>query len=194
MPPSDHHTRVLMALKIQKKPCRPTTGSRIGYKERAEPIQLKPQNEDASLTLLSAAPEEKLQAWLIEFYGKPVRILNREVLRHRDLSMVERLTFTDALPSSLIYKQVLPPWDIEQDLHERILIPSISNSAQLFLSAHHGQLTALFLEDLGSDYLEGLATAEIACRVGEELAKLHRSYCYRTDELLHTNVLRSLFP
>ena len=73
-----------------------------------------------------------LQGWLREFYGKSVQISDREVLRHRDLSYVERLYVADGLPESIIYKLVLPPWDIEQDLHERILIPSVSNSPQLF--------------------------------------------------------------
>jgi len=156
--------------------------------------RLNQHEEDESLTLLAPAPEEKLNAWLDEFYGKPVQISSRQLLRHRDLSYVERLNIDDALPSSLIYKQVLPPWDVEQDLHEKILIPSISNSAQLYLSATHGPLTALFMEDLGTGFLEIMATAELAGRVGEELAKLHRSYSYRTAELIHTNVLRTLFP
>ncbi len=155
---------------------------------------LTPQEEDESLTLLTPAPEEKLDAWLVEFYGKSVQISNRQLLRHRDLSYVERLNIDDALPSSLIYKQVLPPWDVEQDLHEKILIPSISNSAQLYLTATHGPLTALFMEDLGTGFLETLATSELAGRVGEELAKLHRAYSYRTAELIHTNVLRKLLP
>ncbi len=157
-------------------------------------IHLNQYEEDESLTLLAPAPEEKLNAWLVEFYGKPIEISSRQILRHRDLSYVERLNINDALPSSLIYKQVLPPWDVEQDLHEKILIPSISNSAQLFLSATHGPLTALFMEDLGTGFLETMATPELAGRVGEELAKLHRSYSYRTDELIHTGVLRTLFP
>ncbi len=157
-------------------------------------IHLNQYEEDESLTLLAPAPEEKLNAWLVEFYGKPIEISSRQILRHRDLSYVERLNINDALPSSLIYKQVLPPWDVEQDLHEKILIPSISNSAQLFLSATHGPLTALFMEDLGTGFLETLSTPELAGRVGEELAKLHRSYSYRTAELIHTGVLRILFP
>ena len=152
------------------------------------------QREDESLKLLTPAPDERLHAWLAEFYGKRVEISSRSVLRHRDLSYVERLHIVDALPASLIYKQVLPPWDVEQDLHQKILIPSVSNSAQLYLSGHCGPLTALFLEDLGSDYLEGWANAEVASRVGEELAKLHRAYSYRTEELMHTGVLRSIFP
>lgn len=157
-------------------------------------IRLNQHEEDESLQLLTPAPEEKLNAWLAEFYGKPVDIASRQLLRHRDLSYVERLNINDALPASLIYKQVLPPWDVEQDLHEKILIPSISNSAQLYLSATHGRLTALFMEDLGTGFLEKLATADLAGRVGEELAKMHRAYSYRTEELSHTNVLRTLFP
>ncbi|MBS2002559.1 MAG: phosphotransferase [Cyanobacteria bacterium SZAS LIN-5] len=156
--------------------------------------RLTQQEEDQSLTLLTPAPEDKLDAWLSEFYGKPVQISSRQLLRHRDLSYVERLNIDDALPSSLIYKQVLPPWDVEQDLHEKILIPSISNSAQLYLTATHGPLTALFMEDLGTGFLETLATSDLAGRVGEELAKLHRAYSYRTAELIHTNVLRTLLP
>lgn len=150
--------------------------------------------EDASLTLLTPVPEEKLLMWLKEFYGKPIQIEERELLRHRDLSYVERLVFKDALPPSLIYKQVLPPWDVEQDLHEKILIPSITNSAQLYMSAHSGDITAMFVEDLGSVLMKDCATAEIAHRLGEELAKMHRSYCYRTDELVNMGVLSSLLP
>lgn len=150
--------------------------------------------EDASLSLLTPVPEEKLQAWLKEFYGKKVEIEERELLRHRDLSYVERLKVRDALPASLIYKQVLPPWDIEQDLHERILIPSITNSAQLYMSAHYGEVTAMFLEDLGNIQVKDVATKEIAQRLGEDLAKMHRSYCYRTDELVHMNILSTLLP
>jgi hypothetical protein len=157
-------------------------------------MQVSAPKENESLELLKPAPEEKLQSWLAEFYGKPVRITDRAVLRHRDLSYVERLHVEDGLPESIIYKLVLPPWDIEQDLHERILIPSVSNSPQLFLSAHCGPLTALFLEDLGSVIFEAVCTAELAARLGEELAKLHRAYCYRTDELINAGVLRSLLP
>jgi thiamine kinase-like enzyme len=150
--------------------------------------------EDASLTLLTPVPEEKLQAWLKEFYGKKVEIEERELLRHRDLSYVERLKIRDALPASLIYKQVLPPWDIEQDLHERILIPSITNSAQLYMAAHYGEVTAMFMEDLGNVQVKDLATKEIAQRLGEDLAKMHRSYCYRTDELVQMGILSTLLP
>ena len=151
--------------------------------------------ENETLTLLQTAPEERLVAWLAEFYGKPVEIQRRELLRHRDLSFVERLWIADALPSTLIYKLVLPPWDIEQDLHERILIPSIAQSAQLFMSAHFGQMTAMFLEDLGNQSLLTIeADAEFAAEIGKELAKLHRSYSYRIEELLPLNILRNLLP
>jgi Ser/Thr protein kinase RdoA (MazF antagonist) len=147
-----------------------------------------------SQELLTPVPEEQLLVWLAEFYGKHVEIGKREVLCHRDLSYVERLWITDGLPDSLIYKLVLPPWDVEQDLHERVLIPSISNSAQLYLSAHRGPLTALFLEDLGTKSLAIAGNAEVAASVGKELAKMHRAYSYRTDELMQTNVLRTILP
>jgi hypothetical protein len=151
--------------------------------------------EDASLQLLTPVPEDLLRSWLKEFYGKEVRVRNRELLRHRDLSYVERIELEDALPQSLIYKQVLPPWDIEQDLHERILVPSISNSPQLYMAAHHGQITAMFMEDLGREsLLERGGSPDMARRIGEELAKMHRSYAYRTDELMQLGVLRSLSP
>lgn len=107
--------------------------------------------EDGSLDLLTPVGEERLTSWLQEFYGKAVTVKSRELLRHRDLSYVERIELEDALPQSLIYKLVLPPWDVEQDLHERILIPSISNSPQLFMAAHQGQVTAMFMEDLGRE-------------------------------------------
>ncbi len=139
-------------------------------------------------------PQDKLLSWLGEFYGKEVQIAEREVLRHRDLSFVERLKIADSLPASLIYKLVLPPWDIEQDLHERILIPSLSNSAQLYLSAHYKNITALFLEDLGPNSLVTNNSAELANRIGEDLAKMHRSYSYRTAELMHVGVLRTVTP
>ncbi|MBN9396730.1 MAG: phosphotransferase [Candidatus Melainabacteria bacterium] len=152
-------------------------------------------SNDPSLDLLPPAPDAKLTAWLTEFYGKPVEVQSRELLRHRDLSRVERLVLHDALPASLIYKQVLPPWEIEQDLHERILVPSISNSPQLFMAAHHGQVTAMFMEDLGKDSLIDHAVGPfVAKKIGAELAKMHRSYSYRTDELLQLNILRSLSP
>ncbi len=151
--------------------------------------------EDPSLKLLTPAPEEKLNGWLKEFFGKPVRISTREILRHRDLSKVERLSFENCLPESLIYKQVLPPWDIEQDLHERILIPSIAGSAQLYMAAHHGPLTALLVQDLGGSCLkENDVESKTARQLGEELARMHRAYSYRTDELIQLNILRSLTP
>ncbi|MBX9670097.1 MAG: phosphotransferase [Candidatus Obscuribacterales bacterium] len=151
--------------------------------------------EDPSLRLLTPAPEEKLNGWLKEFFGKPVRISHRETLRHRDLSKVERLSFEDCLPESLIYKQVLPPWDIEQDLHERILIPSVAGSAQLYMAAHHGPLTALLVQDLGTTCLkEHDVDSKTARQLGEELARMHRAYSYRTDELIQMNILRSLTP
>jgi hypothetical protein len=154
----------------------------------------QPVAENASLQLMTPAPDERLAGWLNEFYGKPVTIARREVLRHRDLSRVERLYIADALPQTLIYKQVIPPWEIEQDLHERVLIPSISNSAQLYMSMHFGQITAMFLEDLGTCSLFDNATQEIAVRLGKELAKMHRAYSYRIDELVSVNVLPTLFP
>jgi hypothetical protein len=150
--------------------------------------------DNESLNLIAPPPEERLQSWLAEFYGKPVQIWRREKLRHRDLSFVERLWIVDGLPDTLIYKVVLPPWDIEQDLHERVLIPSICNSAQLYMTAHLGQHTAMFMEDLGAESLKGKGSAEIAARFGKELAKMHRAYSYRTDELLQIGVLPTLFP
>lgn len=166
----------------------------IQVNPHCEPTIVSTPREDASLTLLSPAPEEMLQGWLSEFYGKPVHITDRAVLRHRDLSYVERLHVADGLPESIIYKLVLPPWDIEQDLHERILIPSVSNSPQLFLSAHYGQMTALFLEDLGSTFFESACNPDLSAKLGEDLAKMHRAYCYRTEELSQANVLRTLMP
>ena len=153
---------------------------------------LKKENE--SLALLVPPPSEKLAGWLWEFYGKPAQIAERKILRHRDLSYVERLKIADALPESLIYKVVLPPWEVEQDLHERILIPSITNSAQLYLSAHLGPLTALFMEDVGTVSLLDVSNEELAGRIGKDLAKMHRSYSYRTDELLQMGILRTLYP
>ncbi len=157
-------------------------------------IQLSQSKEDESLQLLVTAPDEKLEGWLTEFYGKQVQIASRQLLRHRDLSYVERIKIADALPESIIYKLVLPPWDVEQDLHERILIPSITNSAQLFLSANYGSLTAMFIEDVGTVSLIDNGNEELAARIGQDLAKLHRSYCYRTDELMGLGILRTLFP
>lgn len=150
--------------------------------------------EDDSLKLLTPVPEKKLMGWLEELYGKPVKVTQRQVLRHRDLSYVERLFVLDALPESIIYKLVLPPWDVEQDLHERVLIPGLSNSPQLFMSAYHEQTTALFIEDLGPVTLEANGSHDLAVRLGEELARMHRSYCYRSDELISAGVLRALLP
>lgn len=151
--------------------------------------------ESETLELLEPAPEARLQSWLTELYGKPVDITSRQTLRHRDLSFVERLSIADALPESLIYKLVLPPWDIEQDLHERVLIPSVSNSARLFLAAHSGPLTALFLEDLGSDgLLTAVVDSEIVVSLGQDLAKMHRAYSYRIDELRGLGILRTIAP
>jgi len=156
---------------------------------------LQAPQEDPSLHLLTPAPDEKLQSWLSEFYGKTVEIVSRELLRHRDLSYVERIVLKDCLPDSLIYKQVLPPWDVEQDLHERILIPSIASSAQLYMTAHSGQLTTMFLEDLGGVNLKDQAVeTKTARHLGEDIARMHRAYSYRTDELIQMNVLRTLNP
>ncbi len=151
--------------------------------------------EDKSLNLITPVPDSQLVSWLSEFYGKPVTIAKRELLRHRDLSLVERLSISDSLPQTLIYKLVLPPWDIEQELHERILIPSITNSSQLYMTAHVGDHTAMFLEDLGEDTLIGRGgTPELAERIGSDLAKIHRAYSYRIDELMGFNILPTLFP
>ncbi|MBX9878182.1 MAG: aminoglycoside phosphotransferase family protein [Candidatus Obscuribacterales bacterium] len=151
--------------------------------------------EDKSLNLITPVPDSQLLSWLSEFYGKPVTIAKRQLLRHRDLSLVERLEIADSLPSTLIYKLVLPPWDIEQELHERILIPSITNSSQLYMTAHVGDLTAMFLEDLGEETLIGKGgTTELAERIGSDLAKIHRAYSYRIDELMGFNILPTLFP
>ncbi len=152
------------------------------------------ESAEPHLKLLVPAPEKKLRGWLTEFYGRPVNIVKRELLRHRDLSYVERLWLADSLPATLIYKLVLPPWDIEQEIVEHILIPSVSNSAQLYLSAHHGQLTALFLEDLGSQSLLQTADVKIADSLGKDLAKMHRAYIYRVDELMQTGILRAITP
>ncbi|MBZ0189341.1 MAG: phosphotransferase [Candidatus Obscuribacterales bacterium] len=162
---------------------------------KPNPYQNQDQNqENPSLKLLDPPPVEKLTSWLEKFYDKDIEIARRAVLRHRDFSYVERLYFDDALPDSLIYKLVLPPWDIEQDLHQRILIPSISSSAQLFMTAHHGKLTAMFLEDLGESYLKDNASQDNARRLGEELAKMHRAYSYRVEELTQINVVPRLNP
>lgn len=150
--------------------------------------------ENESLKLLDPPSQERLSGWLHEFYGKNVEVERRVLLRHRDLSLVERLHIADALPESLIYKVVLPPWDVEQDLHERILIPSISNSARLFLSGTCGQMTALFMEDLGTESLMGGTDHKTAILIGTELAKMHRAYEYRIEELEPLGILRTLRP
>jgi Ser/Thr protein kinase RdoA (MazF antagonist) len=150
--------------------------------------------ENESLKLLTPVGEKRLSAWLEEFYGKPVNLSSRKVLQHRDLSYVERLFIEDGLPETLIYKLVLPPFDIEWELHQRILVPSITNSAQLYLTAHSGEMTAMFMEDLGSHSLKSDATPEHAVSVGRELAKIHRAYSYRTDELMQVNILPTRFP
>ena len=152
--------------------------------------------ENETLSLLTPPPQERLNSWLVEIYGKPVEIVKRNLLRHRDLSYVERIWLKDALPQTLIYKVVLPPWDVEQELHEHILIPSVSNSARVYLSGTYQDTTALFMEDLGEksllDALEG--NKELPNRVGTELAKLHRAYTYRIAEVSETGVLRNLLP
>jgi hypothetical protein len=150
--------------------------------------------ENSSLELLEPVPQELLDSWLAEFYGHSVNIAKREVLRHRDLSYVERLWIADSLPFSLIYKLVLPPWDIEKDILERVLIPSVSNSAQLYLAAHYGPITALFLEDLGTQSLVNVGNSKIASDLGKDLAKMHRAYVYRVDELMQSGVLRMITP
>lgn len=150
--------------------------------------------ENQSLKLLDPVPESQLQNWLKEFYGHSININRREILRHRDLSYVERLHISDGLPSSIIYKLVLPPWDIEKDILEHILIPSVCNSPQLYLAAHSGSLTVLFMEDLGTESLLNVQNTQIANRLGKDLAKLHRSYIYRIDELMQTQLLRSITP
>lgn len=150
--------------------------------------------ENETLKLLEPVPEENLRSWLRELYNKPVEIEHREVLRHRDLSYVERIYLKGALPESLIYKLVLPPWDIEDDLHREILVPSISNSAKLYLTGHYKKITALFLEDFGTNYLNQKASQSLAQKLGESLAKMHRSYSYRIAELEPLNILPVWHP
>ncbi|MBY0550297.1 MAG: phosphotransferase [Candidatus Obscuribacterales bacterium] len=150
--------------------------------------------ENESLKLLQAPPQERLTAWLSEIYGKPVEVVERQLLRHRDLSYVERIRLADAIPESLIYKVVLPPWDIEQDLHERILIPEVSSSARLYLSGFYKGSTALFLEDLGTGALMDEQSSEAAVRLGADLAKLHRAFTYRIAEIQDQGILRRLPP
>lgn len=152
--------------------------------------------ENETLSLLTPPPQSYLEGWLQEIYGKQVLIKERQLLRHRDLSYVERLRIDDAVPQTLIYKVVLPPWDVEQDLHEHILIPSVSNSARLYLAGTYQGTTALFMEDLGEKaLLDSLDTqSELASRLGTELAKLHRAFTYRIAEVKDTGVLRCLLP
>lgn len=150
--------------------------------------------EDSALKLLIPAPQERLEGWLAEFYGHPVTIAERQVLRHRDLSYVERICIADSLPESLIYKLVLPPWDIELDINQNILTPSVSHSPRLYLTANHGPLTVMFLEDLGNHSMLAGGSAELAQRLGELLARLHRAYIYRVDDLIQTGVLRIVTP
>lgn len=152
--------------------------------------------ENETLNLMTPPPQERLDGWLAEMYGKSVTIRQRKLLRHRDLSYVERLYIDAAMPPTLIYKVVLPPWDVEQDLHEHILIPQVSNSARLYLSGTYNNSTAMLMEDLGqTTFLDSLAEHhELPHRVGTELAKLHRAFTYRIAEVKETGVLRSLLP
>ncbi len=150
--------------------------------------------ENESLNLLQPPDEKQLLSWLAELYGKQVAIADRQLLRHRDLSLVERLWITDGLPETLIYKVVLPPWDVEQDLHERVLIPSICNSAQLYMTANLGAVAVMFFEDLGSCSLKAGCTTETALHLGRELSRMHRAFSYRSNELLESNVLPKLLP
>ncbi len=150
--------------------------------------------ENESLQLIQAPPPDRLESWLREIYGKPVEVRERQLLRHRDLSFVERLILIDAMPESLIYKVVLPPWDIEQDLHERILIPEVSSSARLYLSGTYRGTVALFLEDLGTVSLLDHQEGDIAFLLGTELAKLHRAFTYRIAEVREQGILRTLHP
>ncbi len=158
------------------------------------PLEKSVENE--TLSLLTPPPQDLLINWLAEMYGKRVEIEKRQVLRHRDLSFVERLWVHDAFPKTLIYKVVLPPWDIEQDLHEHILIPGVSNSARLYLAGNHLNQTAMLMEDLGEQELvASLETnTDLPNRVGTELAKLHRAFTYRIQEVQGTGVLRNLLP
>lgn len=150
--------------------------------------------ENESLDLLIPPPESQLAFWLEELYGSPGEISERQVLRHRDLSYVERLHIKGRLPQSLIYKVVLPPWDIEQDLHERVLIPSISNSPRLYLTGSWKNQSALFFEDLGTLSLLDNCNANTATLLGTELARTHRSFSYRIDELASTGIMQNLPP
>jgi Ser/Thr protein kinase RdoA (MazF antagonist) len=55
-------------------------------------------------------------------------------------------------------------------------------------------MTAMFMEDLGTTFFESACNTELASKLGEDLAKMHRAYCYRTEELMQLNVLRTLLP
>lgn len=149
-------------------------------------------DKNPAIKLLEPVPEKLLFSWLNEFYGKEVSVANRTVLRHRDFSYVERIQLSEALPDSLIYKLVIPPWDIEQDLHERVLVPSISNSAQLYMTAHYGNITAMFMEDLGTVYMNESADKESCLKFAKHLARMHRAYSYRLEELIDAGILRHL--
>jgi tRNA A-37 threonylcarbamoyl transferase component Bud32 len=150
--------------------------------------------EDESLNLIELVPESNLACWLAELYGKKVEILKRETLRHRDLSFVERLHIKDGFPKSVIYKLVLPPFDIEHELHQRVLVPSITNFAQLYLTAHYGKMTAMLMEDLGEHSLLSESEINYAQTVGRDLAKMHRGYSYRIDDLLPVDILPHILP
>lgn len=150
--------------------------------------------EDKSLNLIEPVPESNLAFWLAELYGKQVSIHSRETLRHRDLSFVERLHINDGFPKSVIYKLVLPPFDIEHELHQRVLVPSITNFAQLYLTAHYGNMTAMLMEDLGEHSLLSESEINYAQTVGRDLAKMHRGYSYRIDDLLPVDILPHILP
>ncbi len=149
-------------------------------------------NENQYLDLIPVVPLSKLLSWLNEFYGKDVTIEKLDVLRHRDFSYVARITINDALPETIIFKLVLPPWHVEQDIIERILIPSIAYSPQIYLSGQYQNMTAMLIEDLGPDNIVHLANHQIASLIGENLAKFHRSYCYRVDEIAQLKILNML--
>jgi hypothetical protein len=158
---------------------------------------LSPQAvENETLSLLTPPCQEFLLSWLSEIYGKPVEIERRQLLRHRDLSYVERLHVKDCLPQTLIYKVVLPPWDIEKDLFERVLIPKVSRSPGLYLSAVCAGMTVLFIEDFGENpLLDSLkSTSGLPSRLGKEIAELQLAYAGRLTELREGGVLRLIAP
>jgi thiamine kinase-like enzyme len=152
--------------------------------------------ENETLSLLIPPPQECLSSWLTEIYGKPVEIERRTLLRHRDLSFVERLWLKDTVPRTLIYKVVLPPWDIERDLHEKILIPSVSNSARLYLSADLCGATVMLVEDFGEiSLLDSLkSTKGLPELAGREIARFHRAYSLRVEEMKKAGILRIVLP